>query len=44
MDHYAFFCVYWSSIWKRRRFFMKIVVVQAPKALRGILAALFKVR
>lgn len=32
------------SIWQRRRFFMKIVVVKPPKALRGFLAAIFGVR
>ncbi len=29
---------------EKEAFFMKIVVVQPPKVLRGILAAIFKVR
>lgn len=45
-DHNGPFHLLWRILkcTSKEVFFMKIVVVQTPKALRGILAALFRVK
>lgn len=44
MYQHASFSIYCYSMWERRRVFLKIVVVKAPKFLRGILCTIFGVR